>query len=83
MLHVSPRAASGLEQAGAVRIDATSGSAEARRVSTYADVEPGEWGLIVDPRGWVSVIRGNPANAAEGLGGVGSGDPIWLTTARE
>jgi S-adenosyl-L-methionine hydrolase (adenosine-forming) len=76
-------AASGLEQAGAVQIDATSGSAEARRVSTYADVEPGEWGLIVDPRGWVSVIRGNPANAAEGLGGVGSGDPIWLTTRRD
>jgi S-adenosylmethionine hydrolase len=68
---------------GAVQIDATSGSARAERVSTYADVESGEWGLIVDPRGWALVIRGNPANAAEGLGGVGPGDPVWLTTPRD
>src|SRR4026209_2572201 len=59
-------AASGLGEDGAVQIDATSGSARAERVSTYADVESGEWGLIVDPRGWALVIRGNPANAAEG-----------------
>jgi hypothetical protein len=76
-------AESGLGEDGDVQIDATSGSARARRVSTYADVESGAWGLIVDPRGWVLVIRGNPANAAEGLGGVGPGDPIWLTAARE
>jgi len=76
-------AASGLGQDGAVQIDATSGSARAERVSTYADVESGEWGLIVDPRGWALVIRGNPANAAEGLGGVGPGDPIWLTVPRD
>jgi hypothetical protein len=62
-------------------VDATSGSGRARRVSTYGDVAPGEWGLIVDPRGWLLVMRGNPANAAEGLGGVGPGDPIWLTAA--
>jgi hypothetical protein len=47
----------------------------------YADVESGDWGLIVDPRGWLSVVRGNPANAAEGLGSVAPGDPIWLTAA--
>ena len=76
-------AASGLGEDGDVQIDATSGSARAQRVSTYGDVESGEWGLIVDPRGWLSVIRGNPANAAEGLGGVGPGDPVWLTTARD
>jgi len=75
--------ASGLGEDGAVQIDATSGSARAQRVSTYADVESGEWGLIVDPRGWALVIRGNPANAAEGLGGVGPGDPVWLTTPRD
>ncbi|HEY7605114.1 MAG TPA: SAM-dependent chlorinase/fluorinase [Gaiellaceae bacterium] len=75
-------AVSALGEDGAVQIDATSGSARATRVSTYADVEPGEWGLIIDPRGWASVIRGNPANAAEGLGGVAPGDPIWLTTPR-
>jgi S-adenosylmethionine hydrolase len=75
-------AAAGLDQADAVTIDATGGSATARRVSTYTDVETGDWGLIVDPRGWLSVIRGNPANAAEGLGGVQPGDPIWLTAPR-
>ena len=74
--------AAGLDQADAVTIDATGGSATARRVSTYTDVESGDWGLIVDPRGWLSVIRGNPANAAEGLGGVQPGDPIWLTAPR-
>ncbi len=74
--------AAGFDQADAVAIDATGGSATARRVSTYVDVESGDWGLIVDPRGWLSVIRGNPANAAEGLGGVQPGDPIWLTAPR-
>lgn len=72
----------GLDAADAVTIDATGGSATARRVSTYTDVASGDWGLIVDPRGWLSVIRGNPANAAEGLGGVQPGDPIWLTAPR-
>jgi hypothetical protein len=33
---------------------------------------------MIDPRGWLSVIRGNPANAAEGLG-VASGDLVWLS----
>jgi S-adenosylmethionine hydrolase len=73
----------GLDHAPAVQIDATSGSARAQWGSTYADVEPGDWGLIVDPRGWVLVIRGNPGNAADGLGGVGPGDPIWLTAERD
>jgi len=27
-------------------------------------------------------MSGNPANAAEGLGGVQPGDPIWLTAPR-
>jgi len=72
----------GLHQAEAVAIDSTGGSATARKVSTYTDVQPGAWGLIVDPRGWLCVIRGNPANAAEGLGGVQPGDPIWLTAPR-
>jgi S-adenosylmethionine hydrolase len=73
----------GLDQAHAIQVDATSGSGRARYVSTYADVESGNWGVIVDPREWLLVIRGNPANAAEGLGGVGPGDPIWLTAARD
>jgi S-adenosylmethionine hydrolase len=76
-------AEAGLDGAGAIQVDATSGSGRARRVSTYADVASGDWGLIVDPRGWLLVMRGNPANAAEGLGSVAPGDPIWLTAARE
>jgi hypothetical protein len=76
-------AASGLDTADAVQVDATSGAARAHWVSTYADVDSGDWGLMFDPRGWVLVFRGNPGNAAEGLGSVGSGDPIWLTTPRE
>ena len=43
-------------------------------------LEEGDWGLIVDPRGRLAVIRGNPANAAAGLG-VGSGDLVWLGRA--
>ena len=76
-------AAAGLDEAGAIQVDSTSGSGRARFVSTYADVEAGNWGVIVDPREWLLVIRGNPANAAEGLGGVAPGDPIWLTAARD
>ena len=76
-------AEAGLDDAVAIQVDATSGSGRARYVSTYADVEAGNWGVIVDPREWLLVIRGNPANAAEGLGGVGPGDPIWLTAPRD
>jgi hypothetical protein len=42
----------------------------------------GEWDLIVDPRGWLSIIRGNPGNAADGLG-VASGDVVWLAEPRD
>ena len=76
-------AEAGLDGAGEIQVDATSGAGRARRISTYADVASGDWGLIVDPRGWLSVVRGNPANAAEGLGGVAPGDPIWLTAPRD
>ena len=37
---------------------------------------------MVDPRGWISVIRENPGNAAEDLS-VGTGDLVWLTTVRD
>ena len=52
------------------------------RVPLFLGGDSAGWGLIVGPRGWLSVIRGNPANAAEGLGGVQPGDPIWLTAPR-
>ena len=71
-------ASAGLDQAARVSVEAHSGAAVVKRVSTYADLAGDEWGMIVDPRGWLSVVRGNPANAAEALG-VGSGDLVWLS----
>lgn len=75
-------AAAGLDRTERIAVEAHAGSAVAERVSTYADLGEGEWGLIVDPRGWLSVIRGNPANAADALG-VGSADLVWLSASRD
>jgi S-adenosyl-L-methionine hydrolase (adenosine-forming) len=52
-------------------------STRARRAKTYADLLPDEYGVMFDPRGWLSLIRGNPGNAAEGLG-LQVGDLVWL-----
>jgi S-adenosylmethionine hydrolase len=71
----------GLDRAERVAVDATGGSALARSVLTYADLAPNEWGLMVDPRGWLMVVREGSGNAAEGLG-VGSGDLLWLARER-
>jgi S-adenosylmethionine hydrolase len=71
---------SGLDTSPALSIEAVAGSARARRASTYADFEPGEYGVIFDPRGWLSIVRGNPGNALEGLG-LSLGDPVWITAA--
>jgi S-adenosyl-L-methionine hydrolase (adenosine-forming) len=73
--------AAGLDQLERVSVEAHSGGGVAQFVSTYANLEPGECGLMIDLRGWLSVIRGNPANAAEGLA-VGSGDLVWLSAPR-
>ena len=73
--------AAGLDRLDRVSVETLAGAAVARRVATYADLSEGDWGLMLDPRGWLSVIRGNPGNAAEGLG-VGGGDLVWLTEAR-
>jgi S-adenosyl-L-methionine hydrolase (adenosine-forming) len=70
----------GLDGAAKISVQAHAGAGVAKRVATYSDLVEGEWGLMVDPRGWLAVIRGNPANAAEGLG-VGNGDLVWLTEA--
>jgi hypothetical protein len=72
--------AAGLDSMAKLAVESTAGSARARRVATYADLEPGEYGLMLDPRGWLSVIRGNPENAAAGLG-IQSGDPVWIYDA--
>jgi S-adenosylmethionine hydrolase len=70
--------AAGLEGSERVSIRSLAEAVVASRVMTYADIDADGWGLMVDPRGWLSVIRANPGNAAEGLG-VGGGDLIWLT----
>ena len=78
-LNVRPAhlAAASLDGSPMLTIEATSGSAEARRGSTYADFEPGEYGLLFDPRGWLTIVRGNPASALEGLG-LSLAAPVWL-----
>jgi S-adenosyl-L-methionine hydrolase (adenosine-forming) len=73
----SHTAAAGLDRSAHLAVQTTSAEAVARQVATYADLEAGEWGLIIDPRGWLSVIRANPDNAAADLG-VGVGDLVWL-----
>ena len=70
--------AAGLADFPDLAVEATSGSTRARRASTYADLTPGEYGVIFDPRGWLTIVRGNPANALEGLG-LAIGDPVWIS----
>ena len=72
--------AAGLDDASALLIEGVARSVRARCVATYAQVEPGEYGTVIDPRGWLTVIRGNPENAAEGLE-LQSGDPVWIGAA--
>ena len=81
-LNVRPAhlAAAGLDGAPMLLIEATSGSAEARRGSTYADFVGSEYGVIIDPRGWLTIVRGNPASALEGLG-LALGAPVWIREA--
>ena len=74
-------AAASMEAAGVVAVEALSGSADARRGATYADFASGEYGVIFDPRGWLTIVRGNPASALEGLG-LSLGDPVWISPAR-
>jgi S-adenosylmethionine hydrolase len=73
-------AAARLDAVAALVIEATTGSARARRGSTYADFEASEYGVIFDPRGWLTIVRGNPASALEGLG-LAIGTPVWITEA--
>jgi S-adenosylmethionine hydrolase len=71
-------AAAGLADEDTLAIEAVSGSAEARRGSTYADFAAGEYGVFFDPRGWLTIVRGNPASALDGLG-LSLAAPVWLT----
>jgi S-adenosylmethionine hydrolase len=56
-----------LDQAPNVEIEWEAGSVQARRGRTYADFEAGEYGVIYDPRGWLTIVLGNPGNALEEL----------------
>jgi hypothetical protein len=75
--------AAGLDRAERILVETPSGGgAVAKMVATYADLSSGEWGLMVDPRGWLSVICGNPVNAAQALG-VAGGEIVWLSPDRD
>jgi hypothetical protein len=74
----SDLAEAGLDGSSELVVETHAGAASGRQVTTYADLTEDEWGLMIDPRGWLSVIRSNPGNAAESLG-VGVGDIVWLT----
>jgi S-adenosylmethionine hydrolase len=81
-LNVRPAdlATAGLDGEGSLVIEALSGSAKAKRGSTYADFETGEYGVLFDPRGWLTIVRGNPASALEGLG-LTLAAPVWIREA--
>ena len=81
-LNVRPAdlAAAGLDGETTITIEAVSGAAEAKRGSTYADFAAGEYGVLVDPRGWLTIVRGNPASALDGLG-LAIAAPVWITRA--
>jgi S-adenosylmethionine hydrolase len=68
--------AAGLGEEPVVLIGSPAASATARRVSTYSGVGLGEYGLIVDAWGWVTVCRFE-ASAGEGLM-VGRDDVVWI-----
>ena len=67
-----------LDGAPNMAVEATAGSVQARFCETYADLAPGEYGVFFDPRGWLSIVRGNPGNALEDLR-LSIGDLVWLT----
>ncbi len=62
-----------------VEVATTATSVRARRIVTYGDVQPGEYGMLVDAWDWVAVIRFE-ASAADGMA-VTRGDPVWIAAA--
>jgi S-adenosyl-L-methionine hydrolase (adenosine-forming) len=70
----------GLDDESALLIEAVSGSAKAKRGNTYADFETGEYGVLFDPRGWLTIVRGNPASALDGLG-LALAASVWIRGA--
>lgn len=82
-LNVRPEdlAAAGLDADAELRIEAVSGATIAKKGNTYADFAAGEYGVLFDPRGWLTIVRGNPASAVDGLG-LAVAAPVWLSFAR-
>jgi S-adenosyl-L-methionine hydrolase (adenosine-forming) len=68
----------GLDDAAQLGLDVVSTSVAARRVQTYADLTPMEYGLMWDPRGWLTIVCGNPGNAAVRLNLQGK-ETVWLS----
>jgi S-adenosyl-L-methionine hydrolase (adenosine-forming) len=67
-----------LHEAPRLSLEGLSGWVEVRRAQTYANFDRGEYGVIFDPRGWLTIIRGNPGNAFQDLN-LSIGDMIWIT----
>jgi hypothetical protein len=67
----------GLGSDPVVMISSPAASATARRVTTYGEVGFGEYGLVTDAWGWITVIRFE-ASAADGLL-VGRDDLVWIS----
>ena len=69
-------------EVGRVAVEGLVGWVEARRGETFADFAPGEYGVIFDPRGWLTIVRGNPGNAIEDLR-LSVGDMVWITAGED
>ena len=62
-----------------VEVATTATSVRARRIVAFGDVQPGEYGMLVDAWDRVAVIRFE-ASAADGMA-VTRGDPVWIALA--
>ena len=82
-LNVRPAdlAVAGFDEEVELTLEAVSGAVKARRGNTYADFAPGEYGVLFDPRGWLTIVRGNPESALAGLG-LALAAPVWITKSR-
>ena len=74
--------AAGLASERVLSVEGLAASAVARRGETYADFASGDYGVIFDSRGWLTVVRGNPASAVEGLK-LSIGDHVWISAPRD
>jgi S-adenosylmethionine hydrolase len=74
--------AAGLDGVPQLAVEGLAGWVQARRGDTFADFAPGEYGVIFDPRGWLTVVRGNPGNAIQDLN-LSIGDMVWITATED